>query len=109
MWELPGGSVDPGESLKEGAVRELFEESGIMIRPSGLLPLTHFEFHNAETGVRKVKFAFDARVEESPHMHISPDHAEARFMSRAEIEELSREGRDTPYVLWADHYTILMA
>ncbi|MGW6197610.1 NUDIX hydrolase [Kribbella sp. NPDC055110] len=27
-WELPGGMIDPGESAREAAVRELDEESG---------------------------------------------------------------------------------
>jgi 8-oxo-dGTP diphosphatase len=27
-WELPGGMIDPGESAREAAVRELAEESG---------------------------------------------------------------------------------
>lgn len=27
-WELPGGTVEPGESLQETAVRELAEEAG---------------------------------------------------------------------------------
>lgn len=27
-WELPGGMIDPGESAREAAVRELLEESG---------------------------------------------------------------------------------
>ncbi|MFI6124753.1 NUDIX hydrolase [Streptomyces sp. NPDC051064] len=27
-WELPGGRIDPGESARKAAVRELFEESG---------------------------------------------------------------------------------
>lgn len=28
QWELPGGMIDPGESPREAAVRELWEESG---------------------------------------------------------------------------------
>lgn len=31
-WVVPGGHVDPGESFKEAALRELGEESGIWIR-----------------------------------------------------------------------------
>ena len=27
-WELPGGMIDPGETAREAAVRELFEETG---------------------------------------------------------------------------------
>lgn len=27
-WELPGGMIDPGESARDAAVRELWEESG---------------------------------------------------------------------------------
>lgn len=29
LWGLPGGSMEPGEEMKEVAVRELFEETGL--------------------------------------------------------------------------------
>ncbi|MFD8999607.1 NUDIX domain-containing protein [Streptomyces sp. NPDC059582] len=33
-WELPGGTVEPGESLQEAVVRELAEETGLVTAPS---------------------------------------------------------------------------
>ena len=37
--EVPGGIVDPGETPKESALRELFEESGYRPQPDGAVEL----------------------------------------------------------------------
>lgn len=33
QWVVPGGSVQPGETLAEGVVRELAEETGVPVEP----------------------------------------------------------------------------
>lgn len=33
---LPGGKIDPGETAEEGACREVFEETGVVLDPSDL-------------------------------------------------------------------------
>ncbi|QIG43421.1 NUDIX domain-containing protein [Nocardioides anomalus] len=40
-WGTVGGGVDPGESLLEAAVRELFEETGVVAAPDQLVGPVH--------------------------------------------------------------------
>lgn len=37
QWALPGGSLDPGESPEQAALRELREEVGLVLEPSAVL------------------------------------------------------------------------
>lgn len=36
LWGIPGGSVEPGESVERTAVREMLEETGFTVRVTGL-------------------------------------------------------------------------
>jgi 8-oxo-dGTP pyrophosphatase MutT (NUDIX family) len=39
-WELPGGGAEPGETYVDTAIRELHEETGILVQPSQVGPPT---------------------------------------------------------------------
>jgi 8-oxo-dGTP pyrophosphatase MutT (NUDIX family) len=37
FWMLPGGGIDPNEQPTDAAVRECFEETGLLVEPDGLI------------------------------------------------------------------------
>lgn len=38
-WDIPKGEAEPGEDFAAAAARELREETGLSVEPSGLFPL----------------------------------------------------------------------
>jgi 8-oxo-dGTP pyrophosphatase MutT (NUDIX family) len=37
LWTLPGGAIDPNEHPADAAVRECFEETGLLVKPERLI------------------------------------------------------------------------
>ena len=63
-WSLPGGGIDFDESIREGLVREVFEETGYHVEP-GPLVTEHFFTARGRTfdgWFRSQRFVFEATV-----------------------------------------------
>ena len=77
-WDLPGGYVEPGESPRAAAARELKEELGLAIAIGKLVTLD-WAPHRDEGD--KILFLFDGGVltGTTPLSHDSGEIAEARF------------------------------
>jgi len=51
-WGFPGGVLELGETVAEGAMRELFEETGITAKPAGILDVHDAITRDAEGRVQ---------------------------------------------------------
>ncbi len=58
-WAIPGGFMESGESLAQGAARELHEEAGILVPPDQL----QLYMTGTITFINQVYIAFRARVD----------------------------------------------
>ena len=45
IWDLPKGNIDKGESEKQAAMREFYEETGQKINLKGLRKIRKFNLH----------------------------------------------------------------
>ncbi|ANY05944.1 NUDIX hydrolase [Pseudonocardia sp. HH130630-07] len=82
LWSVPGGRVEPGEDDHTAVVRELFEETGLTVRPGAL----------AGVVVRGPFHIADYHCELAPSSIAVPrpgdDAADARFVDLAAFARL---------------------
>lgn len=89
VWAIPGGRLELGETLQQAAEREVFEETGTIIRAGQ-------PFYTFESIVRdeqgRVRFHYvivDLLAEYvSGEVHPGDDAQDAAWLSLAELEEL---------------------
>jgi 8-oxo-dGTP pyrophosphatase MutT (NUDIX family) len=78
QWGLAGGKVDPGEDKKDAAIRELKEETGIVVLPQHLSPI----FEREENGYHSTTFLYHGTA---PTMDLSGDAGPVKLITWEEL------------------------
>ena len=91
LWCLPGGALDPGESVEEACVREVLEETGLRVRVKRLIgiyssPDWLIEYPDGNR-VQIVAASFEAVLEEGVPQ-VTSEVSESGYFTLAEIQNL---------------------
>jgi 8-oxo-dGTP pyrophosphatase MutT (NUDIX family) len=93
FWEIPGGYVEPEESLFEGLRREIAEETGLGVPQAPKLS-DFFDYHSA-TGALTCELNFLVHLDQECELGSYPEHVAYRWVVGAQVRLLhcSEEAR----------------
>jgi len=91
-WSIPGGRVEPGESLANAAVREVLEETGVPVRLDGVVRVEHSV---TDDGARvRVIFAGTPIDDTAPRTTADAESLGAAYLTLDEIRSRPLRGAE---------------
>jgi ADP-ribose pyrophosphatase YjhB (NUDIX family) len=100
-WSIPGGMLELGETLRQGAEREALEETGLVVRANELLGVFDRVVPDSEGNIVYHYVLIDFLCERvSGDLCAGADAADARWFTPEEIAKL-RLAEDTAGVIQA--------
>ena len=94
VWVLPGGAIEPAETPADAAVREMFEETGLLVRLTGLIGVfggTDFVVtYRSGHRTSYVMSLFEAEVAGGRIRPDSTEVLELRFVTERDAEHLEK-------------------
>lgn len=106
MPDIPGGTIEPGESIEAGVLRELLEETGIELTIGHLTLLHSLTFDNIP-GISINRLLYAAKIKSTtPEVTLSWEHSTYSWVPISDLVGLERpyqKGIDyaTKHSLWS--------
>jgi 8-oxo-dGTP diphosphatase len=103
LWCLPGGGVEPGQSLPQNLQREVQEETGLTICPGDIILVN--EFHDPASGFHQVELVFRADLAaDADIMLADPAGVVNRFrwVGRNDLPQLRHKPDSLADTVWSE-------
>jgi 8-oxo-dGTP diphosphatase len=89
QWSIPGGVLEVGELIREAAIREAREETGLIVEPGDLLGVYDRILRNAEKRVQYHYVLIDFLCRKvGGELAAADDAAEVRWFTRDDLPAL---------------------
>jgi len=92
LWALPGGTMEIGESIGQTVVREVQEETGLLVQPERIVGIYSNPKHVIEYADGEVRqefsVCFTCRIV-GGELRTSEESSELAFFTQQEIEQLN--------------------
>ncbi|MGH9121546.1 MAG: NUDIX domain-containing protein [Acidimicrobiales bacterium] len=92
LWALPGGVMEPGEMIAETAVREVREETGLEVEPTGLVGIYSDPNHIIEYADGEVRQQFSICFRTrliGGQLRLDDESTELRWVEPSELDDLA--------------------
>ena len=86
-WNVPAGHLEDGETIFEGAIREIFEETGCKVRLKNMLPIMSGELENTTFMI----ITFTTELLEEKISFNKEEILDVKWISKEEVENMSGE------------------
>ena len=86
-WNVPAGHLEDGETIFEGAIREIFEETGCKVRLKNMLPIMSGELENTTFMI----ITFTTELLEEKISFNKDEILDVKWISKEELENMGCE------------------
>lgn len=86
-WNFPAGHLEDGETIFEGAIREIFEETGCKVELTNMLPIINDEYENDTF----IVITFLAKLLEEKVGFNSEEILETKWIKKEELKAMNNE------------------
>lgn len=86
-WNVPAGHLEEGETIFDGAIREVFEETGCKVKLKNMLPIMCGELENKTF----IIMTFTAELLEEKISFNKEEILDVKWISKEELENMNSE------------------